>query len=78
MASKRRRKEKARKAEQDHGRQPQRREEDPSVGEEDGRAAKETELPVTPSAEVLEAMTSSPIDLEEIGEPSERQGEFEE
>lgn len=42
------------------------------VGKKEGRAARETELSVTPSAEVSEAMTSSPIDLEEIGKPSER------
>lgn len=42
------------------------------MGKEEDRAARETELLVTPSAEVPEAMTSSPIDLEEIEEPSER------
>lgn len=37
----------------------------------------ETELPVTPSPDVSETMTSSPIDIEEIREPSDQTGPFE-
>lgn len=45
------------------------------VGEEEGRAAIETELPENPSTGVPETMASSPINLEEIREPSERRGD---
>lgn len=65
-------KERARKAEQDYGKQPQRRGENPMGGEEEDRVAIKTEMPVNPSAEVPKAMTSSPIDLEEIGKSSKR------
>lgn len=35
----------------------------------------DTELPMTPSMEIPDAMTDFSIDLEEMGEPSERQRE---
>lgn len=35
----------------------------------------ETELPVTATMDVPEAIIGSPIDVEEIGEPTERRGE---
>lgn len=68
--SKRRRKEKSRKAEHEKIRQPV---EDVAGGGEEKRAAEETELPVTPSMDVPKAMTGSPIKVEKIREPSERQ-----
>lgn len=68
-------KERGRKAEQDFGKLSQRRVEDPIGGDEEGKAAIETELPVTPSAKIPETTTSSPIDLQEIGGPSEWEGD---
>lgn len=43
--------------------------------ENEGRAAIKTELPKNPSEGVPETMASSPINLEEIREQAERQGD---
>lgn len=71
MVSKWRRKEKARKAKHEQGRQSV---EDGTGEKEENREAEKSGLGVTPSMDVPEAMISSPIDVEEVGEPSELQG----
>lgn len=70
MVSKCQRKEKAMKDEHDQEKQPI---EDATGGDEESRTVVETELPITHSADIPEVMTSSPIDLEEIG--SQQSGE---
>lgn len=71
-AVKRRMKEKARKVEHEQVKLPV---EEVAEGGEENKAAVETELPVTPSIDVPEAITGSPVDVDEIGEPAERRGE---
>lgn len=60
------------KAEHEPRRQP--REEGANKGEE-SKTGVDIELPVTPMMEVPDAVTGSPINLEEMREPSERQRE---
>lgn len=69
---KRRKKERAKKVKHEQGRQLVNK---VAGGREKNMAAVETELPVMSSMDVPEAMMGSPIDVNEIGEPSERQGE---
>lgn len=65
-------KERERKVEHEQRKEPVEK----ATGEGEGnRVAVDTELPITPSIEIPEAMTGSPIDIEEIGEPSRRQEE---
>lgn len=69
VAGKRRKKERAKKADYEPRRQPI----EEAAGEREGnKASVDTELPVTPSMEIPEAMTGSPIDIEEIREPLKR------
>lgn len=72
--SKRRRKEKTKKAGQEQGKVVHRCRNDMSFGEKEGKTVAETELPMTPTPDVPETVTSSPIDIEEIREPSDRAG----
>lgn len=69
---KRRKKEKAKKAEYE---QPKERNEETVEEKEENRVAINTELPRTLSMEIPKATTSAPIDVEEIEEPLERHEE---
>lgn len=71
-AIKHRRKEKARNAEHEQVRHLV---EEVAWGWKENRTTIETELSVTPSMDVPEAMTGSLVDVEEIGELAERREE---